>query len=119
MCKRLAGIIAIFALLAAITGGLNVASAQSRVISHGQATHVVTIKKFAFHPKVITIKKGQTVTWVNDSSTQHTATSNSLAFDTGTINPHHKAHHTFKKTGTFKYHCSFHSFMNGTVIVKK
>jgi plastocyanin len=93
--------------------------------SHQAATHtvkIVNIKggKFAFSPATITIKVGQTVTWKNKTGTEHTATANNFsAFNTNTIPPGHTASHKFKKAGTFKYHCTFHTNMLGTVKVTR
>ncbi|RYU89970.1 hypothetical protein EWM62_10520 [Mucilaginibacter terrigena] len=78
----------------------------------------VSIKDFAFGSASVTIKKGQAVTWTNQDSAPHTVTDNNGAFDSGTIAVNAKYTHTFPATGTFTYHCTFHSMMaNATVIV--
>ena len=79
---------------------------------------------FTFSPATITIKAGTTVTWKNGTSVAHTVTSDDggKAFDSGTSNPVTAQTgtftFTFKTPGTFAYHCSFHPFMKGTVIVQ-
>ncbi|GEM_PF-2204897 len=86
-----------------------------------KSAHVVKIvgSNFTFSPKTITIKKGQTVTWVNKTTVAHTATQLKGKWNTGTINPGKKASHKFTKVGLFKYHCIFHAFMHGKVKVVK
>ncbi len=83
-----------------------------------EATNSVEISNMAFGPASITVKKGATVTWTNKDSIAHTVTgdsqdgpaSKSLANgDTYSF--------TFNSAGTFKYHCSIHSSMTGTVTV--
>ncbi len=79
---------------------------------------------FTFSPATITIKAGTTVTWKNVTSVAHTVTSDDggKAFDSGTSNPIAAQtgtfSFTFKTPGTFTYHCTFHPFMKGTVIVQ-
>jgi len=80
----------------------------------------VTIENFAFSPSSITVSVGTTVTWTNNDTVPHTATSNagvSPAFDTGTINPGGSASVTFNTPGTFGYFCAIHPQMMGTVVV--
>ena len=79
---------------------------------------------FTFSPATITIKAGTAVTWKNVTTVAHTVTSDDggKAFDSGTSNPIAAQtgtfSFTFKTPGTFTYHCSFHPFMKGTVIVQ-
>jgi plastocyanin len=83
------------------------------------STDSVTIQNFAFSPSDITVKKGTTVTWTNQDSTTHTVTE--MDSQTGpssdNLNPGAKYTFTFTQTGTFKYHCSIHPEMLGTVTV--
>ena len=58
-------------------------------------------------------------TFTNHDQTAHTATSQQLGFDTGTINPGQSATVTLDKPGTYTYYCQFHPFMHGTIIVER
>lgn len=81
---------------------------------------IVNSKKstFAFKPATLKIKVGTTVTWKNTTSVPHTATSDDgKTFNSGTINPGGTFSFTFTTKGTFTYHCSFHPFMHGSIIV--
>src|SRR4051812_19358496 len=77
----------------------------------------VTIKDFSFGPSSITVHVGDTVTWVNNGPTDHTATASNGSFDTGTLKKGQSASHTFSSAGTVSYICSIHPFMKGTVVV--
>lgn len=82
------------------------------------ATNTVTIQNYAFSPATITVKVGDTVTWTNNDSAPHSATADDGSFDTGTFSQGQSKSITFKKAGTFTYHCSVHPYMKGTVIVQ-
>lgn len=79
-------------------------------------TGAVSIKGFAFHAGTTRVKKGTTVTFRNRDSVTHTATG--AAFNTGRIAPGKTKSVTFKKKGTFPFHCSIHQFMHGKVVVE-
>jgi plastocyanin len=79
------------------------------------AKNTVNIQGSAFSPATITIKVGDTVTWVNKDSVGHTIVSStfqSTLLDTG-----QSYKMTFNEVGTFDYHCSVHPSMVGKVIV--
>jgi plastocyanin len=76
----------------------------------------VAIVNFAFSPQSLTIQAGTTVTWTNlDSETQ------SVTADNGVFNarvpPGGSVSFTFKRAGTYPYHCVPHPEMTGTIIV--
>jgi plastocyanin len=75
------------------------------------------IEGFAFHPDTIKVSAGQKITWTNDDSTAHTVTADDGSFDSGSVADGKSFSFTFAKAGTFKYHCSIHSSMLGTVDV--
>jgi plastocyanin len=82
------------------------------------ASNKVSIENFSFTPANITVKKGTTVVWTNNDTTAHTVTADTgNAFDSGTMEHGKTFSFTFNDTGTFKYHCTFHSGMHGTVTV--
>ena len=48
----------------------------------------------------------------------HTVTADDgKTFDSGSIDPNATFSFTFKSAGTFTYHCGFHTYMKGTVVV--
>ncbi len=84
----------------------------------GSSSATITIANFAFSPSSMTIKAGQSVAWHNSDTTTHTATSDSGAFDTGSIPPGSTSSAvTMSTPGTFTYHCSIHPFMTASLTV--
>lgn len=84
----------------------------------GHATnHTVVIKDFAFTPADITIKAGDTITWVNQDSAQHSVWDLNDAFDTGLLAQGQSASLTFNGAGTFSYRCRPHGNMRGTITI--
>ena len=82
----------------------------------------VEIKNFAFEPKAVTIKVGQTVTWTNQDSAAHTVAGDGgidSGIDSGDLPKGKSYSKTFDAEGTFDYHCSIHPQMKGQVIVQK
>ena len=49
-------------------------------------TNTVTIQGLAFSPTTLTVPVNTTVTWTNKDATAHTVTSDTGAFDSGSIN---------------------------------
>ena len=93
-----------------------IAVAQSG--SSAPATSVVHIASFAFKPATLEIREGDTVTFVNDDSVPHTATADDKSFDSGNLDQNANFSHKFEKAGTFKYVCTYHAMMKGTILVK-
>jgi plastocyanin len=88
---------------------------EGRVVGRSAASE--TIADFSFSPRTITIEPGETITWRNDGPSPHSATADDGSFDTGVLARGSKSAHTFKRPGTYTYHCTPHPFMRGTVRV--
>jgi LPXTG-motif cell wall-anchored protein len=78
----------------------------------------VTIADFSFSPASLTINQGDTVTWVNNGPTPHSATANNGSFNTGILKAGQSASHTFSQAGTFSYYCQPHPYMKATIVVQ-
>jgi plastocyanin/sugar lactone lactonase YvrE len=74
------------------------------------------VLKWGYAPKVIHVKDGQKVVVTNLGLIPHTMTSVTGAFDTGLIKHERSEVVTFDKAGTYKYICTPHPWMKGTVI---
>jgi len=91
--------------------------------SSGTAPNEVIIQGMAFSPSVITVIAGTRITWTNNDSFEHTVTSDTGLFDSGTISGSGaygaggSYSYTFITAGTFPYHCTTHPMMTATVIV--
>jgi plastocyanin len=85
----------------------------------GQSSTGVTISDFKFKPTPLTVQAGAGVNVTNDDSAAHTLTADDgHSFDTGTLDQGSSKTISVTKPGTYPYHCSIHSFMHGTLIVK-
>ncbi len=106
-----------------------VVAAAALALSHGSGPsttsaapaaggETIEISNFAYSPASVTVKVGTTITFKNEESVEHTATSNTEGlFDTGTLGKGQSVRVKMNKVGTFSYHCSFHAFMHGTIKV--
>jgi plastocyanin len=84
----------------------------------GAAEPIVRIEDFAFAPVHVSTPAGTTVTWTNTAGREHTVTADDGSFDSGPIPAGEAFANVFEVTGTFKYHCSIHPAMTGTVTVE-
>jgi plastocyanin len=80
--------------------------------------NTVVMANIAFGPVTLTVPAGTVVTWQNNDGVNHTSTSDTGVWDTGTIVPGGSKTTTFSVKGTFPYHCTVHPMMTGTVIVQ-
>ncbi len=80
-------------------------------------TSDVAISGMAFQPASVQVSVGGTVTWTNADGVNHTVTSNTGAFDSGSLSDGDTYSYTFNTAGTFPYHCSIHPSMHGSVVV--
>ena len=66
-----------------------------------------------FVPKILYIKAGQTVTWVNNGQTIHTVTADDGSFDSGNFDSGAEYTHTFTQPGRYAYYCKLHGSSGG------
>jgi amicyanin len=86
------------------------------------ASTSVTISNFAYNPSNITIKKGSTVTWTNNDSTQHDIHPDNPSDEfkqSSLLSKGDTYSVTFNTVGTFSYFCSPHDYMKGSVTVNE
>jgi plastocyanin len=77
----------------------------------------VMIDNFTFEPKQLTVKVGTTVTWKNRDDIPHTVVS-AGKFRSKTMDTDDSFSFTFTATGDYKYFCSLHPHMTGTIKVE-
>ena len=77
----------------------------------------VSITFSAYDPPHIDVLAGETVSWTNDSSRQHTVTAQDDSFDSDVIPPTTGFVHRFETSGSFPYYCKIHPFIRGEVDV--
>ncbi len=97
---------------AAMQHDSHAAAAVTQVLA---AIVAVDIVDDAFRPASISVPAGTTVTWTNRGGSSHTVTG--TGFDSVMTRPGATFSFTFATAGTFRYVCSFHSGMSGTVVV--
>ncbi len=88
-----------------------------------KAVDKVQIKDFLYEPAAITVPVGTKITFTNQDSAPHTATSGPSpnpdgVFDTDILTKGKSASVKVTKAGTFAYYCVLHPFMKATVIVR-
>jgi plastocyanin len=92
------------------------------------AVKEISIVDFSFSPASVNLAVGGSGHWTNNGTFTHTSTSDGFADGSGitgvglwkSANLAHSADFTFLffAAGTFPYHCSIHTTMHGTVLVK-
>jgi plastocyanin len=80
----------------------------------------VVIDNFSFGPNALTVTAGTTVTWTNKDDEPHTVVSDAdkPLFKSGALDTDDSFSFTFDKPGTYKYFCSIHPRMQGTITVQ-
>lgn len=107
--------VALLLALAAPVLGVVATHAASAVPAKTQA---VSIRMFAFTPRILTVTPGTTVIWTNADEDPHTVTANDRSFHSAALDTGDTYSFTFTKPGEFAYFCSLHPHMTGKVIVK-
>ena len=107
-----------FGLLAGLAAA---AAALAPAVAQGGASsasgHTVVLKETRFHPGSLTIRRGDSVTWLwRDGETEHNVTSHS--FHSRTMD-HGSFTVRFTRSGTFNYRCTIHESegMRGRIVV--
>lgn len=85
-----------------------------------EANHTVGQKDRIFSPGELTVRKGDTVTFLNDDFYGHNVYSETpgFAFDVGLQPPEEKRSISFDKTGVVDVRCRIHPRMRLTITVK-
>ena len=78
----------------------------------------VKIDNFSFTPQALNVSVGTTVTWTNSDDVPHNVVSTDKVFKSKTMDTDEKFSYSFTTPGTYKYYCSLHPRMTGTVVVK-
>src|SRR5688572_6938621 len=73
----------------------------------------VTINDAGFSSSSIAISTGLSVRWTNVGTLDHTTTSDTAVWDSGSLSAGTSFTYTFNEAGTFPYHCTIHPAMMG------
>lgn len=93
---------------------------RAGALSSTPATRTVTIGNFAFNPAEIEVPAGTQVTWSNDDDIPHTivATDGGPVTKSRPLVTDQKYTMVLNEPGTYRYFCSLHPHMTGTIIVR-
>jgi plastocyanin len=99
-----------------------VAAALLAVIEVRAATaaedNVIELKNFHFTPMSLSVPAGTTVVWKNLDGEPHTVVSDAGLFRSGGLDQNDSFSFKFEKAGTYRFICSIHPTMVGTITVK-
>ena len=105
--KRIGALAAIFVVTALVT----------RYAASAEDTPQVSIDNFSFTPATLTVKAGTKVTWTNRDDIPHTVVTADKKLKSTVLDTDDTFVTVFNEPGTYKYFCSIHPHMTGTVVV--
>jgi plastocyanin len=89
-------------------------------VETGSAKNRIEIKDFMFNPPTITVKSGETITWINRDDEPHTVVSVGKKFQkSSALDTDQEFTITAGAPGTYEYFCSVHPKMTGTIVVEQ
>jgi len=102
-----------------VTGRIFVCSVIMAISTPTFAAEIRTVKidMFAFGPRTLTVPAGTKVTWTNLDEEPHTVFSPNKSFRSDALDTGESFSFVFARPGTYKYFCSIHPHMKGTVVV--
>jgi plastocyanin len=80
-------------------------------------TVAISIENFAFSPAELSVPPATTVIWTNHDDIPHMITSTEGAFKSHALDSDESFSFTFENTGSYRYFCSMHPQMVGTIKV--
>ena len=92
------------------------ATAPASAAPAGMAS--ISIKGFSYAPQTLTVPVGTTVTWKNLDDEPHTVRGADEQIRSNALDQDETYSVKFDKPGTYKYGCSIHPKMSGTIVVK-
>jgi plastocyanin len=99
-------------------GSTTTTGTPGTTIGGGGGGAEVVMKNLAFEPATVTIKAGESVTWTNQDSMNHTVVADNGEFESSALGNGAAFSFTFDKAGTYPYHCSIHPSMKATIVVQ-
>lgn len=78
----------------------------------------IVMKGFTFAPASLIVKSGTTVMWTNEDDEPHTVVSESGLFHSDALDTDGTFAFRFDHPGTYRFLCSIHPQMVGTIVVQ-
>ena len=91
--------------------------AVSGCTSKQTTSNTVAIQNHAYHPSTLHVPVGTTVTWTNKDPDIQNVVSDNRIFESGNLANGQSYNYTFNQTGSYHYHSTIHTSMNGTIVV--
>jgi plastocyanin len=113
-------VLCVFALLGLVAGCGNSSDGSGAKVAATPAPHadkVIVMQGLKFAPTRVTIRKGQTVEWVDKDLVDHSVAAKGI--DSPDFAQGETWSHTFARAGVFRYHDRLNPSMKGTVIVRR
>jgi plastocyanin len=107
-------VLTVAAALAAAAQGFADAPAPATAADGGLT---IRLEHFMFAPGTVTVPAGATVRWQNLDGEPHTVVSVEGLFRSGALDQGDSYAYTFKTAGRYRYVCSIHPQMVGTIVV--
>jgi plastocyanin len=107
----------LYDLIIEANGGGLIHNAVEQIDIIGTGRIIVIIKDFWYFPDNLTIRKGSSVTWINQDLTGHTSTADNGEFDTELLRQNQRYTIPFDDIGNFPYFCIPHPQMVASVKV--
>jgi plastocyanin len=80
--------------------------------------HTVIIEGLQYRPRIIVVRRGEPVTWINRDLVPHTVTATGGSFDSRGIAPDGSWTYVPERPGQYEYACAFHPTMKGKLEVR-
>jgi plastocyanin len=93
-------------------------AAEATAADSPAASTIVMARDFMFAPAALTVGVGATVTWTNKDDEPHTVVSDAGLFRSGALDTGESFSFKFDRPGTYRYACSIHPRMVGTIVVQ-
>jgi len=90
----------------------------STALADEPSATVVVAKSFMFSPTTLTVAAGTTVKWSNRDEEPHTVVSETGLFRSPALDTNESFSFRFDEPGTYRFVCSIHPQMTGTIIVQ-
>jgi plastocyanin len=98
----------------AVIGGAAACAALPSLAAE-TTVHQVSIKRFKFDPKTVTVRVGDVIEWTNHDLAPHTATAKEYGWDTGELPKGTSAQIIVTADMETEYFCAFHPHMKGKI----
>jgi plastocyanin len=105
-------------LLGTIIGAFHDRADSDDTPSSASGGTAVEIQGFAFGPETLNVAVGDTVTWTNQDSAEHTVKGDDdIPTQSKPLAQGETYEFTFPEAGTYDYKCTIHDSMQGTIVV--